>query len=162
MELKIKITKETASALEELTNEGENVQQLGARFLKDLAEVPRAEVTDGFRALLGPAWLHDLGTDFDREVSLKHFDNGTPSYVAKVSSIRNTLGIKSRRRQGKPRKYNDEGRKETWAAMKTLKVSNTVVMGSLGFRKAADCVEWAEANGVKDLVERLATVVKKS
>ena len=161
MELKVQISKETEAALKTLAIGKESVNQTCARFLKDVSEAPRAEDITDHRALLGPGWLHDLGSDFDREISKKHFDNEASSGVARISAVRNTLGIKAFRRQGKPRKYTNDDRLQIWSKIEDLPFSNTAVMGGLGFRKASDCIDWAKENNLQGLVDRIEKTLKK-
>jgi len=161
MELKVQISKEVEAALKTLAIGKESVNQTAARFLKDVSEARRAEDITDHRGLLGPGWLHDLGTNFDIEISKKHFNNDSPSSVARISSVRNTLGIKAFRRQGKPRKYTNEDRLKIWNQIEDLPFSNTAVMGGLGFRKSSDCIEWAKENGLKGLADRIEKTLKK-
>lgn len=162
MELKIQLSQEHVDKLLELANgKKEDVTKIAARLLTDLAKCPRPLELKDHKALIGPPWTEKLGTVIDKAICEEYFEAATASQIARVSAVRNMLGVKAFRRQGKPRKYDDNDRIEIWERMKDLNINNTAMMGSLGFRRAKECKEWAESVELPELTARMAKAMKR-
>lgn len=139
-----------------MTALGSEPSEVAAEYLSKLmTRVPKD--LKGLQPMFVPEWCLLLGLKPDRAIAARVFNETIPAphQITDVSTTRTMLGRSAWRKQSKKRALNDGERKRIWRSMRGLGFTRTHVVKGLGLNNIENARNWAEGQGLLDLVEHL-------